>query len=342
MNKKLYVLVTAIITLILIPIVAFAAAPFYEGKTVRIIVGMSPGGGFDTYSRIIARHMGKHIAGNPKIIVENMPGAGSIIAANHIYKVAKPDGLTIGHFNGGLLFDKILGREGAEFDPIKFEYIGSYNMAEVVCALSKASGISSIDQWVSSKKQLKFGGVGVGNLAPDNTPKILKAALGLPIQLVSGYKGTAEVRLAVEGGEVEGCCFGWEQMQSLWHDALEKGDVIAIIQVRPQPLPEIPNVPLAINLAKSDDARQIIEKGIHSNLIFNRPLLLPPGTPKERLEILRNALQATLKDKELLVETKKAQLGLNPVTGEELEKAVAGLYKVDPALLTKIKKILFE
>ena len=187
---------------------ASAQEPFYKNKTVRIIVGGSAGGGYDTYTRAIARHLGKHIPGNPTFVVENMTGAGSLIAANHLYKVAKPDGLTIGHFIGGLFLGQVLGQKGIEFDARKFEFIGAPITDHVVCAMTKASGITSVEQWLASKGPVKMGGIAPGTSTPDNATRILKVALGLPIQLVTGYKCTADVRLAAESGEVAGGCWG--------------------------------------------------------------------------------------------------------------------------------------
>ncbi len=186
---------------VLMAVSGSAQEPFYKGKTIRIIVGLSPGGGFDTYSRTIARHMGKHIPGEPTVVVENMPGAGSLIAANHLYRVAKPDGLTIGNFVGSLLLGKIYDQPGIEFDALKFEYIGMPARTSPVCTLTKASGITSIEKWMAAKSPVKLGGVAAGTEL-DDIAKLLKATLGLPIQLVSGYKGTANVRLAAESGEV--------------------------------------------------------------------------------------------------------------------------------------------
>ena len=200
------------INLIIVLLVGGAAAQtkqeFYQGKTVRIIVGAAAGGGYDTYSRTIARHIGKHILGNPTFVVENMPGAGFLISANHIYKVAKPDGLTIGHFIGGLFLQQLLGKAGIEFDAAKFEYVGVPTQDNYVLGISKKSGITSIDQWLSSKTVVKLGGVGVGS-ATDDIPKVLKETIGLPLQVVSGYSGTATVRLAYNSGEVQGVCNAW-------------------------------------------------------------------------------------------------------------------------------------
>src|SRR5215510_2904461 len=206
------------------------AQTFYEGKTVRINVGFAAGGGYDTYARLISRHLGKHIPGNPTLIVENMPGAGSLIAANQLYKVAKPDGLTLAHFNGVLFLGQVLGQPGIEFDGRKFELIGAAVKEDVVCAMTKASGVTSLEKWMAAKTPVKLGGVAPG-AAPDNTARILKAALGLPVQLVSGYKGTSEIRLAAEGGEVSGGCWAWDSIKVTWRRALETGDAVVVLQV---------------------------------------------------------------------------------------------------------------
>ncbi|MFB3884283.1 MAG: Bug family tripartite tricarboxylate transporter substrate binding protein [Thermodesulfobacteriota bacterium] len=342
MGKKCFLLGGIFVGLILISSPAFAAAPFYEGRTIRIIVGYSAGGGYDTYARVLSRHMGRHIPGNPAIIVENMTGAGSLISANHLYKVAKPDGLTIGHFNGGLFFNQVLGEQGIEFDARKFQFIGAAVTEDCAIAFTKASGITSIEKWMASKTPVKMGGVGPGAYAPDNVIRLVKVALNLPIQLVSGYKGTADIRLACESGELAGTSWGWQSMRVTWRKAIETGDVIVVLQTVPKAFPDLPKVPLAINYAKTAEARQLVELGIHSPSIFARPFVLPPGTPEDREQILSKAFQETLKDKEFLAETEKAKLDLAPVSSEELEKAVAGIFKMDAAMTAKMKDILFK
>jgi tripartite-type tricarboxylate transporter receptor subunit TctC len=318
-----------------------AAQAFYDGKTMRVIVGLAPGGGFDTYARVIARHMGKHIPGNPTLIVENMPGAGSLISANHVYKVAKPDGLTIGKFNGSLMLGQVLGQPGVEFDARKFEFIGAAVKEDVVCSMTKASGITSMEKWAAAKAPVKLGGVAPG-ASPDNSGRVLRTTLGLPTQVVSGYKGTAEIRLAVDGGELHGACWSWESMRATWRAALESGDVVPVVQVTGRPFPDLPKVPLAISLAKTDEARRLIQVGLQNTGAFARPFVLPPGTPKERVQVLRQAFQQTLKDPAFLADAEKSKLTLDPVTGEELEKMVAELFTLDGALLAKLKEILYN
>ena len=199
--------------------------PFYRGKTVTVIVGADPGGGLDTFARLISRHLGKHIDGNPTIVVQNMPGAASLISANHVYKAAKPDGLTIGHFSGGLILVQLLGKLGIEFDARKFEHIGVPAQDSMVIGLSKATGIRTLEQWMASKRSVKLGGIGPG-VGTDDVPKIVRATLGLPLQLASGYKGTAPIRLAFNSGEVEGLCNAWESFKASWRSKLDGRDLI--------------------------------------------------------------------------------------------------------------------
>lgn len=318
---------------------AHSAAPFYEGKTIRIIVGTSPGGGYDTYTRLIARHFGKYIPGNPTIIVDNMPGAGGLVSANHLFKVAKPDGLTIGHFVGGQFLQQLLGKPGIEFDALKFEYIGVPAQDHFVFGVAKTTGITGIEQWLASKTAIKFGAIAVGDGTYD-IPKIVEVALGLPIQVVSGYKGTAPIRLAFNSGEVGGLSNSWQSFRSTWRNELEKGDVIIVVQISAKPHLDLPKVPLAMNLAKTDEARKLIQAVAQAHGAAVRPYVLPPGTPKDRVEILRRAFMETVRDPELLNEAAKANLEINPGSGEELERNVKELLRIEPSLVARLKAIL--
>jgi len=319
---------------------ALAQEPFFKGKTVRIVVGFSPGGGFDVYSRAISRHLGRHIPGNPNVIVENMTGAGSLIAANNVYKVAKPDGLTIGNINGGLFMQQLLGAPGIEFDAVKFEHVGVPVKDKSVCVMTKSSGFTSLDKWAASKTPLKLGATGPGS-ATYNVPLILKEALGLPIQLVSGYKGIADVRLAAETGELAGVCgWTWDSLKATWNKALDSGETVVVLQTVSQAISELPKIPLAINFAKSEESRHLIQAGIHDVSDVTYSYLLPPGTPKDRVEGLRKAFGATMKDGEFLADTKKSRLGIDPLSGEELEKTIGRLFKLSLSVLSKLKQVL--
>jgi tripartite-type tricarboxylate transporter receptor subunit TctC len=340
MKKILWILLVvhlSLAALLLAP--ARAQQPFYQGKTIRIIVGASAGGGYDTYSRTIARHMGKHVPGNPVFVVDNMPGAGFLIAANHVYKVAKPDGLTIGHFIGGLFLQQLLGKPGVEFEGVKFGFIGVPTQDNYVIGVSKKTGITGMDQWMSTKTVVKLGGVGAGS-ATDDIPKVLMATIGLPVQLVSGFKGTADVKLAYDSGEVQGVCNAWESFRATWPNQLQSGDLTIILNTTAKALPELPNVPLSINYAKTDEARKLIQALVHSVGPAARPYVLPPGTPKDRIATLQKAFVDVMKDPEFLADAKKAKLDINPLDGAELERNVKDVFNLDKALLPKAKEIL--
>ena len=340
MHKKFAIILSFVFSLILVAGTGISATDdFFKNKTVRIIVGFAPGGGFDIYSRAIARHMGKHIPGNPNLIVENMSGAGSLLAANHLYKVAKPDGLTIGNIHGNQILNQVLGSQGIEFDARRFQWIGVPVKDNGACALTKASGITSFEKWIAAKTPVKLGGGGTGDTTT-MTAKILKEALNLPIQLVMGYKGTSDMRLAAESGELAGACFQWESIKTTWRKGLDAGEVVMVIQTNPKRHPELAHVTNAIEEAKTEEARQLIRAGIHDPAAMTRPYALPPGTPKDRVQVLRRAFIETLNDPSFVAEAKKSNLDIDPVSGEELERLIAGFFKLDPPLVSKLKDVL--
>lgn len=312
---------------------------FYRGKTIRIVVGFSAGGGFDTYSRTIARHLGKHIPGNPTVIVENMTGAGSLIAANHLYKVARPDGLTISNFLGHFVLAQVLGRPGIEFDVRRFEWIGLPVPDSGACALTRASGVTSLEEWQTSKTSVKLGVTSLGDVTY-NSAKILKDVIGLPVHIVSGYKGSADIRLAAESGEIAGSCLQWEPIKATWRKALDAGEVVVLLQLSATPHPDLPKVPLAVSLAKTDEARLLLQAAIHDPNTITRPYALPPGTPKDRVEITRKAFMATMRDPEFLADAKKSRLDIDPMVGGEMEKIVERYFKLDPAIVARLKAVL--
>jgi len=340
--RKLFFVATIIVGLTFVRQITLNAAPYYEGKTIRITVGVSAGGGFDNEARILSRHMPKYIPGKPTIIVENVTGAGELICANQLYKLAAPDGLTFSHFNGGFLFSQVLEQPGIEFDARKFAYLGSVAMENAVLWVTQASGITSIDQFMASKTPIKLGGTGIGAYAPDAIIKIWKAISPIPIQLVGPYKGGAEVRLAAEGGELAGSVISWDAMKSAWKKRFDSGEALVLMQAVAKPRPDLPQIPLDIRLAKTDEARQLIEVGVHLNNVFARPFIIGPGVAKERVDILRKAFMQTMKDREFIEECEKVRLPVDPVSGEELESAVFAAFKTPRPLVEKLKEITYH
>ena len=315
------------------------AQEFYRGKVIRVIVGGSAGGGFDIYTRAMARHMGKHIPGNPSLIVENMTGAGTLIAAKYVHSSAKPDGLSIGMFNGGLILGRVLGMKGIDFDMRELEYLGVPVQDNPVCALRKESGVTNMEQWASSKTPIKLGGLSPGNSTSD-VARIIQSALNLPVQLVEGYKGTNEIRLAADAGELHGACWAWETLKSAWAKAIPAGEVNVVLQVTAKKLPELPNAPLALDLAKSEEAKLLLRAGAIDPAAVVRVYVTTPRIAKDRLQILRTAFAKTLTDPEFVAEAKKANLDINPLTGEEVKKLVDDLFKLNPTTKSKLVSTL--
>jgi tripartite-type tricarboxylate transporter receptor subunit TctC len=243
------------------------------------------------------------------------------------------------HPIGGIFLLQVFGKPGVEFDARKFEYVGVPTKDNPTCAFTRASGITSIEKWLAAKTPVKIGAVAPGS-STDDVPKLLAASIGVPLQLVSGYKGTSAIRLAAESGEVAGGCWGWESIRATWRKGIETGDVAVVVQTGPKPAPDIATVPLVTSFAKTDEARQLIKIGIMDAGAITRPFVVTPGTPKDRVQLLRKAFLDTLKDPEFLTEAQKTKLDIDPMTGEELERTVHGLFKLDPKFLAKLKEVL--
>jgi tripartite-type tricarboxylate transporter receptor subunit TctC len=328
----------ALVASLLLTAPAVAQQDYYQDKTVRFVVGYSPGGGFDIYTRAIARYIGKHIPGNPRTVVINQPGAGGLIAANSLYKATKPDGLTIGNFIGSLVIDQVLEAPGIEFDARKFGWIGVPMQESNACVLTKASGITSLEKWKASPTPIKLGATAPGD-PTYNIPLILKEVLGLPVQVVGGYKGMQGILVAAEGGEVAGACWQWESIKTTWRKALDASEVTVLVQVNAQSHPELASVPNAVTLAKDDAGRRLLQAGVLDPSAITRLYAFPPGTPKEHVATLRKAFLDALKDPEFLEEAKKLNIEAKPMPGEELEKLVARQFDLPPDTVTTLKAL---
>ena len=339
MESRIWLLPATIAALSLVATPRAPADEFYKDKTLTFVVGFSAGGGFDTYTRLIARHFGKHVPGNPTVVVENRTGAGSLIAANYIYNQAPADGTVIGNWIGPLVLQQVLGNQAAKFDGRKFGWLGAPVSDSGVCALTKASGINTMDDWFKSTRPIKIGGTAPGSTT-DDVPLLVQAALGLPMKLVEGYKGTAKVRLAAESGEIDGGCWAWESIKPTWAKALQSGEVHIVLQTIEKPHPDLKNVPLAMQYAKTDEARTLlgIANGAYSQGV--RPYSVPPGVPQDRLQILQKAFMETMSDPDLLAEAKKSQIDVDPVDGATMAKLMAGLYDLSPEFKVKLAKLL--
>lgn len=314
------------------------ADDYYKDKTLTIIVGYSPGGSFDLYARVLARYIGRYLPGNPTRIVENMTGAGGLIAANHLYNRAKPDGLTIGAWAAPLVLQQIMGNDAAQFDGRKFGYLGIPSPYDTVCTFNQKSGITKMDDWIHAKRPQKIAAIGPGTSTSD-IPKLLKAALNLPIDVVDGYKGGANARIAVESGEVDGYCGSWGTVETVWRSAYESKKIYPVLQASLTSLPKYKKIPLAISYAKTEEARELLKVADNAHTA-QFPFSVPPGLPKERLEMLQSAFMKTFKDRDLIAEAKKSQLDIDPVDGPKIAKTLTGLYNLKPSTVARLKEIL--
>ena len=335
MAEKIFVLVFAMAMTIMEVHGALAQEPFYKGKVIRLIEAYSAGGGYDTYARLIARHMGKHIPGNPGVVVENMTGAGGLIAVNYVYNRAEPDGLTLANWNGALALQQYFGQAAIQFDAPKFEWLGSPVRPTPICMVANSTGVMSLREWSDTKKPVKLGGMAPGTSLSDDA-RVLKAALGLPLQLVEGYQGGAAVRLAINQGELDGACgLGWETQKVTWQKEFEFMNVV--LQVGRKAHPDLPKVPLVSEFAKTEEARQLIKIGIQDLSTLGHSYTLPPKTRKDRVAILKKAFEATMRDRDLLAEARNSKIIINPTPGEDLEEIVSSFAQLSPEILTKLK-----
>jgi tripartite-type tricarboxylate transporter receptor subunit TctC len=283
--------------------------------------------------------MPRYIPGEPNIIVDAMPGAGTIVAANYVYSSAKPDGLTIGYVLANILLREMLGGS-VGFDSSKFEWLGSPTGVTGICVTTTASGITSLEDWRRSREPVKLGAAGlIGDIAHD-TAKILSHSLGLPLRLVTGHKGNPEMKLAAQRGETAGMCMSLEAANIVWGDALKEGTVRAIVQTGTKVDPAIPDVPLARQLAPNDEARALMRVGIELPASILRVFVLPPRTPKDRVETLRKAFMQTLSDPEFLKDAAKVKMQVAPTGGAEVERLVKEFHQVPAATRQQLKAVL--
>jgi tripartite-type tricarboxylate transporter receptor subunit TctC len=330
MNKKILHTVLAMVAPFLVSAGTLShGADFYAGKTIRFIVGAPAGGGYDTYTRSIARHLGKHISGNPTMVVENMDGAGSLIAANYLFNKAEPDGLNVGVWISGQIIRGALGDKSIKFDGRKFGWIGAPSDGSPTCAVMGFTGLKTWQDVVNANRPIKMGGVRAGTAYTD-VPTILNRVAETEFDVISGYAGTSPVRLALQRREVEGACLGWESMRVSNRAMLDaKGDdkLIPFITHKKVEDPEVKDLPLFTEVI-TGETNLATYKTWAASYEFQRPFSLPPNTPKERLETLRKAFAATLQDPQFLAEAKKTKLYVKPVSGEEIEGYVKDIYSM--------------
>jgi tripartite-type tricarboxylate transporter receptor subunit TctC len=315
-----------------------SVAQFFRGKQITMIVGSSAGGGYDIYARLLARHLSKHVPGNPGIVVTNMTGAASNAAAAHIYNVAPKDGTVIGALQTAAVLDPMFGDPArTKHDASKFIYLGSADIDYYIC-------ISRADAAVKSYKDLLSQELIIGASQPGTStrdfPALLNSMTGAKIRLVSGYPGTREITLAIEKGEVQGLCgFSWSSLQAQRPDWLKSGFIRLLVQEHDKGHTALNRmgVPLAVDFAKSPENRKIMEL-IYSSETFGRPYMMPPGVPADRVAALRKAFLDALRDKELLADAEKIGLEIDPISGETLQALAEKIYATPAAIIEQARQ----
>ncbi len=313
---------------------ADAVGDFYKGRPIDLYIGYSVGGAYDLYARVIGRHLGAHIPGNPTLVPKNLEGAGSLRLANYLYRVAPKDGSAIGTIGRGIAFDPLLIGQGDAFDAQKFNWIGSANNEISVCVAMRQSGITRFEDLFT--KELTVGGTGT-SADTDQFPRVLNSVLGTKFKIVEGYPGGNDVVLAMERGEVQGRCgWSWSSVKSTHKSWIDDKRMIVLVQLSLGKHPELPDVPLAMDFANTDEQRQILKLVLARN-VMGRPYLAPPDVPADRVATLRDAFSATMTDNDFRAEADKTNLEINPVSGAEVEKLVKEVYATPPDVVAKAK-----
>jgi tripartite-type tricarboxylate transporter receptor subunit TctC len=332
---------TATAAALLLISVSFASAQtvadFYKGKSIDLYIGYSVGGAYDLYARYLARHMSKHIPGNPTVLPKNMEGAGSLRLANWLYNVGPKDGTAFGIIGRGTGFDTLLGNKAAQFDATKFTWIGSANNEVSICVAWHTSGIKKFEDML--ERPLIVGGTST-SADTDQFPKITNGVLGTKMRVITGYPGGNEVGLAMERGEVQGRCgWSWSSVKSTHQKWLDEKRFSILVQLALSKHADLPNVPLITDLAKTQEQRQILEL-IFARQVMGRPFVGPPNIPRDRAEALRKAFMDTMTDKDFLADAEKGQLEITPVPGDQIEKLVRDLFATSPEIAKKASALL--
>ena len=307
-------------------------ADFYRGRTISLIAGFNVGGGADAYARVIARHLGAHIAGGPAVVVKNMQGAGSMLAANHVFNVSPKDGSEIGLFAGNIVVDPVIGGVPSQYDARRFNWIGAPASESNICVASPASVFKSIDD--TFKTEMVTGTAGTSTY---DFPVVLNNVLGTRLKLVKGYAGSAALRLAMERGEIDGFC--GVTLDSMRLAGLADGKVNILLQIALKRNPALAGVPFVMDYAKREEDRQVLRL-VFGWLDLERPLAAPPGTPAERVAALRAGFDATMRDPALLADAAQASLSIDPMDGSAIARFVEEAYRTPPAVAARAARLL--
>jgi len=315
------------------PCAAQTPEQFYKGKQIELAIGYPPAGSNDIYARLLARHIGKHIPGNPTVVPQNRPGAGSFLTLGYVYGVAPKDGTVIGIGAPTAPLDEKLGTQGVRFKSAELNWIGRIDSLINMVFLWHTSPVKTIED--AFKTEAKLSGTGVGSTV-SIYPTVMNNVLGTKFKLIMGYKGSNDAQLAVERGEVEGHSTSWTAVKVAHPDWRPEKKINVVVQFAVKRHPEMADVPTVVELAKTDEQRKILSAVVNAAEI-GTAFFTTPGTPPDRVEALRRAFDATMKDPEFLAEAEKMQLTVGPLTGEELQKLVGEVSGLTPELIEKVK-----
>ena len=317
---------------------ADAVSDFYSHKTITLIAGFPPGGGYDTYVRVLARHYGRFIPGHPSVVPANMPGAGSMTAANRIYNDQPNDGTVLGMFASSAIMEPLLGDKAALFDPAKFSWIGSMSQDVAYCGVWQSAGAAATFDEMLHKETI-FGG-GAPAAITYQHPTILKNVLGANIRVIPGYAGTRDIYLAMDRGEVNGECGLYaSSIKAQFLDDVKSGRLKLVIQMGPRKSNEFGNIPSVFDYAKTDDERAVLE--VHfKQLVLGRPVAGPPNLPADRLAALREAFVATMKDKDFRAEADRVGLDIDPATADEVQELLQHFATFSPEIFAKARQAI--
>ncbi|MDP2356022.1 MAG: hypothetical protein Q8M31_08155 [Beijerinckiaceae bacterium] len=310
--------------------------PFANGKPLTMIIGFGPGGGYDLWARTIARHIGKHLPGSPNSLPQNMPGAGSYNAANHLYLLAPKDGTVMGIIARDAPLGPLTGHKGARFDPLKMSWIGTPTTETNVCVAMNTAKVKTVDDLYTNELIVGETGVGTGTRS---YPKALNEILGMKFKLIAGFQSSTNVMLAMERGEVDGICQSLDSVVSDRPDWIATGRLNIVFQGGAAPNPNLKNAPFIVDLAKTEEQRAAI-RFLYAGQAIGRPFVAPPDLPPARLKMLRDAFMATMNDKDFRAEAQKLKLDVDPTDGAGLEKIVRDIYATPPDIVKKVGELI--
>ncbi len=324
-----------------LPAHADSVADFYKGKEITLLVGYGSGGGYDTTARLFARHFGNYVPGHPTIVVQNMPGAGSMLVANNVFNTAPKNGLVLGIFASSTALEPLFGNKRAKYDPRKYEWIGSLHRDIASCGVWKGAGqgVKDLPTLIHAKRTVVFGSTSPTAITSQH-PLFLKNVLGANLKVIYGYKGTKDVSLAMMRGEADGSCGMFESsVRGAFDQQVKSGEFKIVVQFgRDRKVPYFGDATQMYTMLENDDQRKIADV-IFRQTELARPLAAPPGTPKDRVAALRKAMLATMKDPGMIADGKKISIDWDPIPGEEAQQMFVDFYKTPPALVEKAREV---